>query len=327
MTPPERRTGAGQGPRCESAPRRLETSGPPTSHERAPRGKPHRALCRNTARRRVVSVEAMRWARRQWTGGAAAKGVLLLLADHHNSSTGRCDPGTRSLAQSACTDAKQVRIYLDRLRAAGLISWSDGPGRSRRYTLHLDTEVPRPVKGEGCPTAPADSPREVGPPSLRRSKGAVGHPSTVRSGTPRGAGDPTPKPPRNPIESEVVATTAARIVDDWCNANPGTRQGQRAQLVTAAQRLIDDGADPNLLPAVLTEAHRNAKWRVPAKVLGFVYDELRRAAQATKRDAAPVKASTTDARVDQVAAVFAEFKATPAALPAGSEVVDGEVVR
>lgn len=65
-----------------------------------------------------------------------AKAVLMWLAHHHNTETGRCDPSAELIAAEACLSVRSVMNALSELRNAGHISAGPRPGRTLQFTLH-----------------------------------------------------------------------------------------------------------------------------------------------------------------------------------------------
>lgn len=83
-----------------------------------------------------MCAKAVRWARRQETGGPPEKAVLLVLADEANRS-GISKLSIRRIAKEVNTDPGTVSEALERLRHRHLVSWETGRGRSpNAYRLH-----------------------------------------------------------------------------------------------------------------------------------------------------------------------------------------------
>jgi hypothetical protein len=122
-----------------------------------------------------MSVNALRWARRQRTGSLSTKAVLLVLADYADAD-GVCWPSTRTLAEDCETDQRTVRRLLGRLRDGGLVAWESQPRRTTVYRLAL-----RPtLVSEGSSPSDADqpaTPSEGSRPSERTSRTEGSRPS------------------------------------------------------------------------------------------------------------------------------------------------------
>ncbi|MGH3540783.1 MAG: helix-turn-helix domain-containing protein [Mycobacterium sp.] len=99
-----------------------------------------------------MSAEAAKWARRQQTGGAAEKAVLLVLAAAVDRS-GMCNISAREIAEQAEIERATVYRVLDRLAGRGLVSWTRGVGRAPNlYRLPLPER--RRSGDAGSPLAP-----------------------------------------------------------------------------------------------------------------------------------------------------------------------------
>lgn len=105
-----------------------------------------------------MSAAATSWARGSGMRGSA-QAVLGALAGFHNAKTGECRPGLNALCRASGRARATVCAGLDKLREAGLISWTKGVApRGQRatnvYTLHMDSAKPRvqsPNFGDGEP--------------------------------------------------------------------------------------------------------------------------------------------------------------------------------
>jgi hypothetical protein len=80
---------------------------------------------------------------------ATEKLVLLSLADHHNQSTGRCDPSISRIADESLCSPRQVMRCIESLSIQGLIQPAKTIGKRSSYQLNLnvtrDTHVTRDV--------------------------------------------------------------------------------------------------------------------------------------------------------------------------------------
>lgn len=278
-----------------------------------------------------MSNAALTWARRQCTGRAATKAILLLLADYADDY-GSCFPGTRDLATDACTDQKNVRAMLDDLRARGLITWSGEQRKRRTYRLRLDigpqtkddarvhnhsvaassTHVRREQRARSTEGgAPATT--EGGAPSDRPSTSEGGAPSSLRAVRPLPEGgapsytslpliDPSLAAAARGSASELdqdpenavttpETTDGEKFVAEWATSRSGVTGRQRAKLATAVNSVLRDGALPDLMVAALDEAHDNPRFHAPEKVLPFAYENVLRARQAAERGAHGVLAA------------------------------------
>ncbi len=70
-----------------------------------------------------------------------AKLVLLMLADRHNSDTGRCDPSMDTLAMDCCMSKPSIKRAIKALKEAGLINihprWEGTVSLSNFYTFNM----------------------------------------------------------------------------------------------------------------------------------------------------------------------------------------------
>lgn len=65
-----------------------------------------------------------------------AKAVLMWLAHHHNSDSGRCDPSSALLAEESCLTPRSVVRALKELKEAGHIHFDSTPGKRNAFTLN-----------------------------------------------------------------------------------------------------------------------------------------------------------------------------------------------
>jgi hypothetical protein len=104
-----------------------------------------------------MSMDAIRWAREVRHVTAAQKLVLLLLADSYNEGLEEAWPSAVSLAADAGLSDRAVRIALDALEAAGLITGAHHKWKATRWTLNFGVKVgpkppPTPLNGVRPPT-------------------------------------------------------------------------------------------------------------------------------------------------------------------------------
>ena len=64
-----------------------------------------------------MSFQAMTWATAQTCGSAAAKLVLLMLANHSNGHTGQCNPKHKLLAQECEMTVDTLKSHLKKLES------------------------------------------------------------------------------------------------------------------------------------------------------------------------------------------------------------------
>lgn len=89
-----------------------------------------------------MSADAIKWARRQQTGGATEKAVLLVLATEVKGSM-TCSLSARRIAELAQIDRQTAYRVLDRLASRGLVSWKAGTGRTpNMYSLSVPERPP-----------------------------------------------------------------------------------------------------------------------------------------------------------------------------------------
>jgi hypothetical protein len=69
---------------------------------------------------------------------ATEKLALLSLCDHHNKSTGRCDPSMARIAEEALCSKRQAIRCIESLIAQGFISAEKVNGARTRYTINAD---------------------------------------------------------------------------------------------------------------------------------------------------------------------------------------------
>lgn len=99
----------------------------------------------------------MSWAVEQRCDNAGEKLVLLMLANHTNSHTGRCDPSHKMLADECSMGVSTLRRHLEALEKSGLIEIihrsTEGVNLPNQYMLKLRGVGPNwtegPSKSEG----------------------------------------------------------------------------------------------------------------------------------------------------------------------------------
>lgn len=84
----------------------------------------------------------MTWATAQTCGSAAAKLVLVMLANHSNGHTGQCNPRHKMLAQECDMTVETLKAHLKKLQSLGLIEivakYADGVQLPNQYLLSFD---------------------------------------------------------------------------------------------------------------------------------------------------------------------------------------------
>lgn len=98
---------------------------------------------------------------------SSAKVVAVLLADHLNTLTGRCDPSVARLEAMAGLSRTQTKKALKALASAGWIEKDARPGRSTAFSLRFD-RIPDTLetRSDSRPGAGAmDTPDPVGKPT------------------------------------------------------------------------------------------------------------------------------------------------------------------
>lgn len=105
-----------------------------------------------------MSFQAMTWATAQTCGSAAAKLVLLMLANHSNGHTGQCNPKHKLLAQECEMTVDTLKSHLKKLESLGLITivpkFADGVQLPNQYILHLQHIEPEDLQGGGVKNYP-----------------------------------------------------------------------------------------------------------------------------------------------------------------------------
>nr|WP_275691354.1 helix-turn-helix domain-containing protein [Pseudonocardia broussonetiae] len=308
----------------------------PARHARAgaPTARPPRSPHRARKAGPLVSVQAIRWARRQRTGSPVSKAVLYVLADHHNSGSGLCCPSTRTIAEEADTDQRTARRHLEALRDRGLLSWSGGYGRGRnRYVLPLDGEGSDPSQvdagNEGQdPSLDLDDMRGETPHNENRSEAQQDRSealilrseanrasdlqeqkskrTTYRSEEHKGTATPPPaqartrggeRPREHASPAELNATAASGAAYGLVAAWVERNPG----VANGHRRELSKAVDL-LLAQGADRAHIPAAldgahashWRNPVKALPMAYEDVRRAAAAPTSSARAARNTTDD---------------------------------
>lgn len=88
-----------------------------------------------------MSRPAQDWAVTQSPQTPLEKLALMVLADHHNLGTGRCDPSTARLVATCCCSKRGIINALDALEKQGFITITKRVGRRSRYLLHMEQAV------------------------------------------------------------------------------------------------------------------------------------------------------------------------------------------
>lgn len=288
-----------------------------------------------------MSVQAMRWARKQRTGSPVSKAVLYVLAEHHNSGSGLCCPSTRTIAEEADTDQRTVRRHLDALRERGLVDWSGGYGRGRnRYVLAIGSEGSDPSlddsRSEGHD--PSQDLAVVGgetPHNADRSEALEirSEALILRSETTRAADQQKRKSKRTTYRSEEQEAAPSAPPAQGrgrggarAREHPSPAELHATAVSPTGYRLVTDwaGRNPGLLsgrrrelaravdgllaegadPALVPAALDDAhsgRWKNPLGALRHAYDDVRRRAHPTTA----VPPTTRNATDDNVRALLA----------------------
>lgn len=217
-----------------------------------------------------MSVIALRWARAQCTGRASTKAVLLLLADYADDN-GVCWPGTRALAEDACTDQRRVRSMLDDLRALGLIAWTGEPRKTRVYQLRLDVGAKSREERTHDHRAPASATTKRRDQRMSRTEG--GAPAASEGGAPAAS----PAPPEGGAATELRAVrplaeggtpsyTSRDLIDPPVCA--------REQQAPAPAAPVHASTDPSTGARIVTAWLESARKPPPRKVVGQVRENV-----------------------------------------------------
>ena len=141
---------------------------------------------------------------------SSAKFVGLMLADHLNDATGRCDPSVALLCAETCLEERAVRRALKALRDGGHITQICRPGCTPIYRLHpqfpagatlpqIDTppHIDTPVELPPLPIETGGSPpnRQGTPPHIDRVPLPISPPKSERTRR---------EPEKNPLASAAA---------------------------------------------------------------------------------------------------------------------------
>ena len=100
-----------------------------------------------------MSFQAMTWAVEQKCGSAAAKLVLLMLANHANGHTGRCNPRHKRLAEECEMRVETLKNHLKALADLGLVTivpqFAEGVQLPNQYLLNMDATGSDSIGGGG----------------------------------------------------------------------------------------------------------------------------------------------------------------------------------
>ena len=103
-----------------------------------------------------MSLEALTWAMQQKPRTATEKLVLLSLADHHNRSTGRCDPSMVTIAEEALCSKRQAIRCIESLELQGFVRSMKTNGSRTRYMLQTPPTGDIHVTGDAHVTGDTD---------------------------------------------------------------------------------------------------------------------------------------------------------------------------
>lgn len=98
-----------------------------------------------------MSFQAMAWAVDQDCGNAGQKLILLMLANHTNQHTERCDPSHKRLAEECSMGVSTLKRCIQALADAGFIEiiprYSDGVNLPNQYRLKMEGVGPQRAGG------------------------------------------------------------------------------------------------------------------------------------------------------------------------------------
>lgn len=159
-----------------------------------------------------MSWGALAWAVRQQLP-STQKLVLIMLAERHNSDSGRCDPSHERLADDCGLTRRSVMDQVKRLEDAGYIrSMSRARGNlklSNHYVLNLDFGIPEKVKQ--LPDDPFLVVNDVHQGGEARSPGVVNHVPEVVNDVHQGSEARSHKPVNEPVKEPVKKEKTARV--------------------------------------------------------------------------------------------------------------------
>lgn len=85
-----------------------------------------------------MSIDAVKWAYEQDVNVPSAKFLLITLAYHYNSKTGRCDPSIERLSVMLGMHRATIFRALEVLAAQDLVHWDKRKGTSNKYILSME---------------------------------------------------------------------------------------------------------------------------------------------------------------------------------------------
>lgn len=94
------------------------------------------------------------------------------------------------------------------------------------------------------------------------------------------------------------------LVDTWADHHDGVTAAKRRDLTAAVDGLLAEGANADLIPAALDEAHQ-PRWRNPVKALPHAYEDVRRAQYPGPAALAATGTTGTGTSSQRVAAILA----------------------
>lgn len=159
-----------------------------------------------------MSWAAVAWAVRQRLP-STQKLVLIMLAERHNSDSGRCDPSHERLADDCGLTRRSVMDQIKKLEDAGYIRpMSRAKGNlklSNHYVLNFGFGVPEKVKP--LPDDPFLVVNDVRQGSEAGSLGVVNHVPKVVNDVHQGSEPRSHKPVTEPVKEPVKKEKTARV--------------------------------------------------------------------------------------------------------------------
>lgn len=166
--------------------------------------------------------------------------------------------------------------------------------------------TPREGVPEGSAPAPARAHTAPPPPPSTHtppSRPAMNEHNPRAGNGGRQASRPVERPAADELNQTATRVESWRIVNKWLQSNPGVTTTQRRKLAKAADELLAQRAEPELIPETLDEAHR-AEWRDPVKSMPSAYDRVRRRRYPSSTGAEPSgRVPTTTQRVAAIQAL------------------------
>ncbi|UUC92481.1 helix-turn-helix domain-containing protein [Comamonas sp. C11] len=161
-----------------------------------------------------MSWSALAWAVRQQLP-STQKLVLIMLAERHNSDTGRCDPSHERLAEDCGLTRRSVMDQVKKLEESGYIrAMNRAKGAlklSNHYVLNLSFGVPE--KAPALPNDPFLVVKHVHQGGETGSPGVVNHVpnvvNDVHQGGEAGSHKPVTEPVKEPLKKERAPRMAA----------------------------------------------------------------------------------------------------------------------